>query len=788
MVIQIAKAELRSLFYSPVAWFLAIVFMVQCGYFFIEGLYVLARNQEVMADSSPDFKDWGPVPLTWLFFMAPGSAYTIVLKNIYLFVPLLTMGLIGREVHTNTIKLLFSSPVKLRQVVGGKFLAIMVYNMLLLLILGIFLITFGFSVKSADAGLLVCGALAFYLLICTYTSIGLFMSSLTNYQILAAIGTFLIIFILSRIDGLWQKIDFVRDLTFFLHLPGRTERMLKGLLVSKDLLYFILVVGMFLGFTLIRLKKQRESKPWYVTLFRVMMVVGITLCAGYIFSRPQTTIYFDTTAIQGNTIHPKTQAILKEMKDGPLEVTLYINLLGGEAKFGFPSMRNIYRSKLWEQYQRFKTDIHFKYVYYYHYEDSMDMGALRRKFPGKNNEEMARDMAKGYQVKLKDFPPLSAVKDMINLKPEGYRLVMQLKYKGRTEMLRTYPAPGNDARASERAFPNEENVAATLKRLLRPESIPTILFTSGNLERDPYKMGEREYSRSTIAKSEKEGPANLGFKIDTISLDTRDIPAGLTALAIADPRREFSAVARQKIEKYIDEGGNIIVMGEPGKQPVLNPLLEKLGVEMLDGNLVQPSFHEMPHMVNPYYTEASTELADESVLRRVKRLLAHKKDRDTMKILMPGVAALSYVDSSKFVKKPAMLTSGLSSWLKKGRLVVDSAAVVYSPHEGDIKAAFPTVLQLSRQVGQKQQRAVVYGDADFVSNLRVQNGRAISRAVFSWVTGNEYPVYLSRPDPNDNLVLIASPTVKVLKVIYVWVLPTLLLIAGTVILVRRKRQ
>ena len=84
--------------------------------------------------------------------------------------------------------------------------------------------------------LLLSAALGFYLLTCAYTAIGLFMSSLTSYQIISAIGTFAVIFILSRIGGLWQKIDFVRDLTYFLYLSGRTAKMLTGLIASKDLI------------------------------------------------------------------------------------------------------------------------------------------------------------------------------------------------------------------------------------------------------------------------------------------------------------------------------------------------------------------------------------------------------------------------------------------------------------------------------------------------------------------------------------------------------------------------
>jgi ABC-2 type transport system permease protein len=787
MVAQIAKAELRNLFYSPVAWFLAIVFMVQCGFLFTHVLYTLAHNQEVMMAENPDFKNWGQIPLTMLFFSIPESAYTAVLKNIYLFVPLLTMGLLGREVHTNTIKLLFSSPVKLRQIVAGKFLAIMVYNLLLLLIMGIFLATFGISVRSADYGFLLSGALAFYLLICAYTSIGLFMSSLTSFQILAAIGTFMIIFVLGRINMLWQHIDFVRDLTWFLHLPGRTANMLKGLITSKDMLYFILVVFMFLGFTLIRLKKQRESKPWYITWSRVLMVVAIVLSVGYIFSRPQTTVYLDATATDANTIHPNTQAILKGMNEAPLEVTLYTNLLGAMASYGVPGARNVYRTQLWEQYQRFKTDIHFRYVYYYHYEPWMDGGKLAKSFPGKSTEHIAREIAQGMRVDFNLFQPLSALKNSADLASEGYRLLIELKYKDRKIFLRTYngtPFP----KGAERTYPDEANMAATLKNLQQPETIPHILFTSGNLERRLHTENKRDYTKATLSKLEKDGLVNLGFRIDTISLETQEIPAGITALVIADPKRAFNEKSEEKVKKYISEGGNIVFMSEPGKQDVLNPLVKHLGVEMLGGNLVEPTFHEMPQMVNPYYTLVSTELADEVMLKGIKRKLLKVYDKDTTRMSMPGVAALSFTDSSGFVKKPLLQTRESSTWLKKGKLVTDSAEVVYNQQEGDIKGAFPTVLQLTRQVGGRQQRAVVYGDADFVSNEIVRNGVMINRAVFSWMAGNEYPVYTPRNDPKDNLILISSGTVSVLKLIYVWVLPLLLLITGIVLLIRRKRK
>ena len=788
MVIQIAKAELRNLFYSPVAWFLAIVFWVLCAWFFMVNLYPIAKGQEAMIDVDPGFKDFGPFALTYLFFLAPEGVYMVVLKNLFLFVPLLTMGLIGREVHANTIKLLYSSPVKLKQVVAGKFLAVMTYNLILVLILGIFMITWGFSVRSVDYGLLLTGALAFYLLTCSFTAIGLFMSSLTNYQILAAAGTFIVIFILARINTLWQHIDFVRDLTYFLYMPGRTNRMFKGLIASKDVIYFVLVILMFLAFTLIRLKAQREVKPWYVKLGRALTVLVVALGIGYALSRPATTLYWDTTAMKLNTIHQNTQAVLSKLDEAPLEITLYVNLLGGEATYGFPNARNEYINFLWEQYQRFKTDIVFKYVYYYYYDKSMDGGGLAGAFPGKDNDEIAADIAKGYHVNVKLFQPPIEIKKLIDLEPEGHRLVMQLKYKDRKEYLRTYKSSSPFPVGKDQVWPREQNIAATLKKLADPAGIPKILFTCDNLERNIYSTGEREYSFIHNYKLSYGALINLGFNIDTISLENENIPADIDVLVVADPKTEFSSLARQKIEKYIDDGGNIVFTGEPGKQQMLNPLLRKMGVEMLDGILVEPTYDEMPHFVKTCYTAPSAMLADEQGLIRVRKDLQNKYSKDTAKMLMPGVAALSYSDSNGFVKKPLMLTVSNNTWIKKGKLVVDSAEVVYSPQEGDIKGAFPTALQLTRQVGSRQQRAAILSDADYVSNTKALNGETFHRGLFSWLTNNEYPVYAPREDARDNLMTISSRKAKVLGVVYIYIVPSIMLAAAIVLLVRRKRK
>jgi gliding motility-associated transport system permease protein/gliding motility-associatede transport system auxiliary component len=772
MISKIAKNELRNLFYSPVAWFLAIAFMVQCAWFYTNGLLYMSRWQDVMLQNNPKFKDFGQVSLTMSVFLNGDGIFPHALQNLYLFVPLLSMGLISREINNGTIKLLYSSPVTVRQIILGKYMAVMIYNGLLLGIMGLFMIAGACNIRSVDYGMLLSAALGFYLLICAYSAIGLFMSGLTTYQIVSAIGSFMIIFILGRIGYMWQKIDFVRDLTYFLSMEGRTNKMLVGMITTRDILYFVIVVYMFLSFTWLKLAGTRTSKPWYIKARGYVVVMASALLIGYISSRPAFIAYWDTTATKANTIHARTHQVIKELGKDPLEVTLYTNLLGAGVSRGLPDNRNKYLMDLWDPYVRFKPDIKFNYVYYYDYHRSIDEGALLRSFPKKNTKQMAEQMAEGQDVNFSRFISPADMHKSIDLLPERYRLVMQLKYKGRTTFLRTFD--------DNIFWPAEQQVAAAFKRLAQAK-LPKVLFVTGDLERSIYKKGEREYYTHTTAKENRFSLTNLGFDADTINLNKSNIPSGIAALVLADPKTNLRDSAVAKIRRYIDHGGNMLILGEPGKTQLLNPLLQQLGVQLIEGTLIQPSKDEMPHMVTPYITMAAANLAEE------KQLLTIKKKGDSLMALMPGTAAIAYAKEGPFTVNPLLKTIGTETWLKAGKLVTDSVPPVYSPQEGDVKGSFATALALTRQINNRQQRIVVCSDADFMSNLR--NGESfLGRAFYSWLNDGAFPIYTPKTDPKDNKLTVTAKGVKTMKVVFVWILPTLTLLFGSILLIRRKRK
>lgn len=774
---KIAKNELLNLFYSPVAWFLTITFFVMCALLYTGKFYPIVKGAYLDYKTRPDFEFVVTNSITGLIF--PDFFLSIV-QYVYLFVPLLTMNIISRELHNGTIKLLYSSPVKLRQIVLGKYLALMIYNLLLALIMSVFIVNAFADIRALDYGPLLSGVLGVYLLLSAFTAIGFFMSSLTTYQVVSAIASFTVLSILTSVGQLWQQYDFVRDITYFLSLENRTEWMINGLIRSKDVSYYLVIIYLFVSFTLLKLRDEREITPWYIKATRYLLIIFSGLLIGYISSRPLFTGYWDVTDRHVNTIRPETQKVVRELGDSLLEVTLYTNLLDDpkNVTIGLPANRNSYLA-LWEQYVRFKPGIKFSYEYYYAVRPGDS--TFYKKFPGKTLKQIAGLMAKGYQVDSAMFKSPEEIRKIADLEPEGYVLRMQLKYQGRKTFLRTLPTvPGEIEVVSTEHYFN-----AGFKRVLGTK-MPRLLFVTGNLERSIYKRGEREYSNLG-------GLVNVGFDLDSLNLATQDIDTAIAALVLADPKMDLTPVVMAKLSNYLNNGGNMLIMGEPRKQYVVNPLLSQLGVKLMPGQLVQPSRNETPDRVWTYLTTAYLNLCNNPDLRYIRHLWNHHIYFDDMgRFITWGGTSIDYTTDSGFMIKPLLITKPLTRpapekvWLNMGKLVLDSTAPVFNPQEGDIsRDSFNVAIQLSRNIKGKAQRIIVCGDADLMSNI---NTGQPNETFYSWLSYNQFPVYGTIPLPGDNKILHGPHRAALLRIVYVWMMPGIMLLLGIVLLIRRTRK
>lgn len=771
IILKIAKAELRGLFYSPIAWFLTVVFFVLCGIEFVNPIVAVSRMQDVMLNSDPSWQGFDDD--AGLSFSMFNGVYMQVINNLYLFLPLLTMGVINRDVQSGSIKLLYSSPLRTREIVLGKYLGLMAFNLVLLACIALLLITGVFSIAHADISWFLSALLAIFLLSNTYAAIGLFISSVTNYQILAGILTFVTFFALRAVQWLWQDYDFFRDLTWFLSINNRAESMLNGLITTRDVAYFVLIIGMFLTFACIRLKSTQESKPWRVTFLRYAGTFLLVMAMGYLSSRPGYVGYLDVTARKQNTLHPNTQAVLKEMDGSPLKVTLYTNLLGKNLTAGLPKMRNTYVWQLWDHTRRFYPNLELDYRYYYH--ERPEDTAVMKQMNVKSVHELAEKMADFYDIRLSLFDGPEVLKNEIDLLAEDYGLVMQLEYKGKKAFLRTY--------SDSRVWHDENHLSGTIKRLVR-DTTPVILFTSGHYERSPFKNGERDFGWHTRYIGGRDALINKGVDIDTVDLRQADIPDSIAILAVADPRAALDTVEQRKILSYIAQGRNAIFYAEPGKQAMLQPIMNELGITLDEGTLVQLNKHQSPNYLDGFITHKGHDLADEFFMN-----LYQATKRGPGIVFHFGAMNLSFQEKNGFSIDSVINVKGMAqNWIERGIFVADSAAPVYNIAEGDIKKdAYTTALRLVRTINGREQRIFVAGDADFMTSLR-GNGATMGNAAYSWLLNNEYPVYHNTPKPKDKFLNTGRNSSKILWVAYVYVLPGLILATGIVILARRKRK
>lgn len=757
---KLAKTELSTLFYSPIAWLVLIVFTFQAGLTFTDKLKMYAGWQE--AGSRLSF-------ITSAIFGGPTGFFAEIQKNVYLYIPLLTMGLISRETSSGSIKLLLSSPVKIRQIVLGKYLAMMAYCLLLVGILVCFAIAGALSIGNFDLKHVCSGLIGIYLLICAYSAIGLFMSSLTGYQVVAAVSTLVVLAALNYVGLLWQHIDFVRDITYFLSIAGRADQLRDGLITSGDLSYFILVIILFLGLTMLLLHSGRAAKPAWVKVSQYVGLVVMVLLLGYISSRPKLLMYTDMTATKSKTLTIATQEIIRSLEE-PIKVTTFVNLLDDFWYMGIPASRNR-DINFWSPYQRFMPDLKLNYVYYY---DSTKADWLYKYNPGLSNLQLAEKMAKARELKLNMFMPPESIRKRIDLRSEENRFVRMLEYKGKRSFLREYAGEMDPN-------PGEAEFAAAIKRLL--VAAPKVAFLTGENERAIDKAGEKDYQSSTSSLTARKSLVNQGFEVEQLSLETSEVPDDLALLVIADPKKEFTTEKLEKIRRFIAKGGNLLIAAEPGKQTVLNPLLAELGVQLGEGMLLQQSKDFSPDLVLGLFTEQAAAKS-----KNYNLLYA-----DSGRVSMPTAVGLQYSTGGPFTITPLIVSDKRFSWNKTGELKMDTGYVQFN-EATDVKTSLPLALALNRQLNGKEQKILVTGDADWMSgqemgryNVRVYNFLFMVEA-FRWFSNDQYPVDVSRPKSADNKLKIGKEGVAMQKLVFLGVMPALLLIGGVMLLVIRKRR
>lgn len=232
-VITLAEKELRTYFASPFAYVMMAAFLAVTGVFF-SGILIGSRQ----ATMEYTFQNMAVILL--------------------LVTPALAMRLLAEEQRSGTIELLLTSPVRDIEVVLGKFLASLAFLIVMLgvtLYYVLLLTRFG----NPDPGPILSGYLAIILAGAAFLSIGLLASSLTANQVIAAFLTIAILLILWVLDALSSVFgSSASSVLSYLALSKHITDMPKGVIDTKDVIYFLSVIAACLFLT----TRSLETRRW----------------------------------------------------------------------------------------------------------------------------------------------------------------------------------------------------------------------------------------------------------------------------------------------------------------------------------------------------------------------------------------------------------------------------------------------------------------------------------------------------------------------------------------------
>ncbi len=333
-----------------------------------------------------------------------------------------------------------------------------------------------------------------------------------------------------------------------------------------------------------------------------------------------------------------------------------------------------------------------------------------------------------------------------------------IHYQGRTEHVKT---------------DREETFTNALQRLARAQE-RWIVFLEGHGERKALGVANHdlgEWGKQLINRGYRIQPVNLG--------ETKAIPDNTSVVVITSPRVDYFPGEMDILLAYIESGGNLLWLHEPGPSYGLDPMSEKLNIKFPAGTLVD-------------HAGQLIGIDDPSIALITNSLYPpHTITRDfEFPTLFPQARVIETPKGDAWTVKP-LLKTGDHTWQETSIL---QGVVVFDPRE-DIAGPLTIGVSLERELEQqegdelvrKQQRVVVTGDGDFLSNTYIGNsGNAeLGTRIINWLSHDDEFIRIPSKIAPDTQLNISNTTLGIIGIGFLFVLPATLMIIG--IGVRRKR-
>tara|TARA_Y100001960_G_C14746985_1_gene866223 strand:+ start:376 stop:1089 length:714 start_codon:yes stop_codon:yes gene_type:complete len=233
-IYTIFKKEFIGYFTSPMAYIFLVVFSLVNGYFFSNTFFLIGQS---------DLRSlFNIIPMVYLFF-----------------IPAITMSLIAKEKNAGTMEVLCTLPIKDYELIIGKFLSSISLILVGLIFTSIHIITLIKFGTIIDYGAIFTGYLGLFFVGAFYASIGIFASSIFDNQVVSFILAVFIVLIFFLLDKLLIFMpSFIASFLEYLSVGFHASSISRGVIDSRDIIYFLSGIGFFLFMTI----QILNSRKW----------------------------------------------------------------------------------------------------------------------------------------------------------------------------------------------------------------------------------------------------------------------------------------------------------------------------------------------------------------------------------------------------------------------------------------------------------------------------------------------------------------------------------------------
>lgn len=335
----------------------------------------------------------------------------------------------------------------------------------------------------------------------------------------------------------------------------------------------------------------------------------------------------------------------------------------------------------------------------------------------------------------------------------GVRLAGELRisYQGRSENLGQL---------------DEQSISNTIQRLMQSGE-RWIVAVGGHGERDLEGRANHDLGRFGAALREK------GYRLQTLDLGSQAaIPRNSDLLILAGPRVAFLPGELVLVREYLESGGNLLWLTDPGPQHDIPELLRETGLQVLPGTVVDAN--------------AASLGLDNPAIAVVNRFPEHPAtDGFRLVTLYPFASALLAEPQGEWQAIPLLQTQA-GSWNETSEL---KGELKRDPQQGEVSGPLTLGYAFSRVREDGNQRLVVIGDGDFLSNSYLGNGGnlALGMNLVRWLSADDHLLQIPPTTARDTRLELDRTTGAILGLGFLFLLPLLLIGGGLLVRWHRRR-